>query len=155
MSIILIIGIVAGILGLFLVFAILKKIIKWMIILTTLLIMTLVGGYFFLTGDGSMTEEILPEEVQTEINGVRDGTNQKIQNKANAAKEAATQKVNEVTDKAVKTVGDGVKQAIEDGKKEASDQIKSALSGDKQDSSAQSTDDTTEENTPTETPPSE
>ena len=62
--------------------------------------MTLVGGYFFLTGDGSMTEEILPEEVQTEINAVRDGTNQKIQNKANAAKDAAKQKVNKFSLKA-------------------------------------------------------
>ena len=99
-----IIFLVAAMLGFFLVFAILKKIIKWMIILTTLLMMTLVGGWLFLSGDGSMTEQFLPENIQNEINTVRDNTNTTIKTKAEAVKDAATQKVNEATEKAVKKV---------------------------------------------------
>ena len=125
-----IVFIIAAILGLFLVFAIIKKIIKWMIILTTLIIMTLVGGFLFLSGDGSVTGEYLPDGIQNEINSVRDNTNQKIQDKANSVKEAATQKVNNATEKAVKTVEDGVKNAIESGTKEVKQQIQQTLGGD-------------------------
>lgn len=137
--------IIAAILGLFLVFAIIKKIIKWMIILTTLIIMTLVGGFLFLSGDGSMTEEYLPDNVQNEINNVRDNTNQKIQNKANSVKEAATQKVNDATEKAVKTVEQGVKNAIENGTQEAKEQLQNTLSGDKTSDDASNNGNATEE----------
>ena len=122
-----IIFLVAAILGFFLVFAILKKIIKWMIILTTLLMMTLVGGWLFLSGDGSMTEQFLPENVQNKINTVRDNTNTTIKTKAEAVKDAATQKVNEATEKAVKKVEDGVKSALENGTQNAKEQLNTVV----------------------------
>ena len=92
--------IIAALLGALVLFTLVKKLIKWMLIFATLLVLTLIGGYLFLSGDGSMTQEYLPEEVQQEVNTLRDNTNQAIQQKANETKEKAMNKANQVTEEA-------------------------------------------------------
>ena len=68
--------IVACLLGALVLFTLIKKLLKWMLIFATMLVLTLIGGYLFLSGDGSMTQEYLPEEVQQEVNTLRNNTNQ-------------------------------------------------------------------------------
>ena len=126
-----IIIIVCAILGLFIVFSILKKLIKWMLIFTSLLILTLIGGYFFITGDGSLTEDILPSEIQEEINTVRDNTNQKIKNKTNEVKDAAVEKASEATDKAVEAIQESVEESIKQSKERVEESISDTLNKDK------------------------
>ena len=122
-----IIIIVCAILGLFIVFSILKKLIKWILIFTSLLIVTVLGGYFFLTGDGSLTQDILPSEVQQEINTVRDSTNQKIKDKATEVKEAAVDKASETTDKAVQAIQDSVEESIKQSKERVEGSLSDTL----------------------------
>ena len=84
--------IIAALLGALVLFTLVKKLIKWMLIFATLLVLTLIGGYLLLSGDGSMTQEYLPDEVQQEVNTLRNNTNQAIQEKADETKEKAMNK---------------------------------------------------------------
>ena len=121
--------IVAGVLGALILFTLVKKLIKWMIIFATLLILTIIGGYLFLSGDGSMTEGVLPEEVQQEVNTLRSNTNQAIQEKATETKDKAMLKANQVTEEATKKMKEGIEQAVDESKKSIEKSVQEAFSG--------------------------
>ena len=121
--------IVACLLGALVLFTLLKKLIKWMLIFATLLVLTLVGGYLFLSGDGSMTEGYLPEEVQQEVNTLRNNTNQAIQQKATETKEKAMNKANQVTEEATNKMKEGIQKAVDESKKSIEKSVQEALSG--------------------------
>ena len=129
--------IVAGILGALVLFTLIKKLIKWMLIFGTMLVLTLVGGYLFLSGDGSMTQEYLPAPVQEEVNTLRNNTNQAIQQKANETKEKAMNKANQVREEATNKMKEGIQKAVDEGKKSIEKNVQEALTG------TQTTDDTT------------
>ena len=141
--------IVSCLLGALVLFTLLKKLIKWMLIFATMLVLTLIGGYLFLSGDGSMTEGYLPEEVQQEVNTLRNNTNQAIQQKATETKEKAMNKANQVTEEATNKMKEGIQKAVDESKKSIEKSVQEALSG------TQTTDDpnnqsTNGENTTTE-----
>lgn len=121
--------IVACLLGALVLFTLLKKLIKWMLIFATMLVLTLVGGYLFLSGDGSMTEGYLPEEVQQEVNTLRNNTNQAIQQKATETKEKAMNKANQVTEEATNKMKEGIQKAVDESKKSIEKSVQEALSG--------------------------
>ena len=118
-----IIIIVCAILGIFIVISILKKLVKWVLILTSLLILTLTGGYFFLTSDGSLTQEILPSMIQQEIDRVRNDTNQKIKDKTTEVKDAAVEKASETTEKAVQAIQESIDESIKQSKERVEESI--------------------------------
>ena len=134
--------IVATVLGVLILFTLVKKLIKWMIIFATLLILTLVGGYLFLSGDGSMTEGVLPQDLQQEVNTLRSNTNQAIQEKATETKDKAVLKANQVTEEATKKMKEGIEQAVDESKKSIEKSVQEAFSG--TDKSAENTDNDTE-----------
>lgn len=121
--------IVACLLGALVLFTLLKKLIKWMLIFATMLVLTLVGGYLFLSGDGSMTEGYLPEEVQQEVNTLRNNTNQAIQQKATETKEKAMNKANQVTEEATNKMKEGIQKAVDESKKSIEKSVQEALRG--------------------------
>ena len=121
--------IVACLLGALVLFTLVKNLIKWMLIFATMLVLTLIGGYLFLSGDGSMTEEYLPEEVQKEVNTLRNNTNLKIQQKADETKEKAMNKANQVTEDATNKMKEGIQKAVDESKKSLEKSVQEALSG--------------------------
>jgi ElaB/YqjD/DUF883 family membrane-anchored ribosome-binding protein len=121
--------IVVVILGALVLFTLVQKLIKWMLIFATLLVLTLAGGYLFLSGDGSMTEGYLPDEVQQEVNTLRDNTNQAIQQKANETKEKAMNKANQITEEATNKMKEGIEKAVDESKHSIEKSVKEALSG--------------------------
>ena len=121
--------IVAAILAGLVLFSLIQKLIKWMLIFATLLVLTLVGGYLFLSGDGSMTEEYLPEEVQQEVNTLRDNTNQKIKAKTEETKAKAQEQVNQIAEDATNKMKEGIEQAVEDSKQSIEQNVQEVLSG--------------------------
>lgn len=121
--------IVAGLLGALVLFTLVKKLIKWMLIFATMLVLTLIGGYLFLSGDGSMTEGVLPQEVQQEVNTLRSNTNQVIQNKATETKDKAVLKANQVTEEATKKMKEGIQNAVDESKKSIEKSVQEAFSG--------------------------
>jgi len=129
--------IVAAILAGLVLFSLIQKLIKWMLIFATLLVLTLVGGYLFLSGDGSMTEEYLPAEVQQEVNTLRDNTNQKIKTKAQETKAKAQEQVNQIAEDATNKMKEGIEQAVEDSKKSIEQNVQDALGGQKSDGSVE------------------
>ena len=142
--------IVAGVLGALVLFSLIKKLIKWMLIFTTLLILTLVGGYLFLSGDGSMTQEYLPEEVQKEVNTLRDNANQTIKTKADETKQRAIDKANQVTEEASQKMEAEIQKAVDASKKSIEKSVQDALNGTNQnnaenDQNTENTDATNEE----------
>ena len=124
--------IVACLLGALVLFTLVKKLIKWMLIFATMLVLTLVGGYLFLSGDGSMTEGYLPEEVQQEVNTLRNNTNQAIQDKTNETKEKAMNKANQVTEDATNKMKEGIQKAVDESKKSIEKSVQEALNGTEQ-----------------------
>ncbi len=124
--------IVACLLSALVLFTLVKKLIKWMLIFATMLVLTLVGGYLFLSGDGSMTEEYLPEEVQQEVNTLRNNTNQAIQDKTNETKEKAMNKANQVTEDATNKMKEGIQKAVDESKKSIEKSVQEALNGTEQ-----------------------
>ena len=153
MSIVLI---VAAIFAGLLLFSFIQKLIKWIFIFTTLLILTLIGGYLFLSGDGSMTEPYLPDEVQNEVNSLRDNTNAKIQSKTQEAKDAASQKAAEITEKAVQRMEEGIQTAVDESKKSIEKGVHEAWSGKSTEATTEeSKDNASTENIPTENTPTE
>lgn len=121
--------IVACLLGALVLFTLVKKLIKWMLIFGTMLVLTLIGGYLFLSGDGSMTQEYLPEEVQQEVNTLRNNTNQAIQDKTNETKEKAMNKASQVTEDATNKMKEGIQKAVDESKKSIEKSVQDALSG--------------------------
>ena len=121
--------IVACLLGALVLFTLVKKLIKWMLIFATMLVLTMIGGYLFLSGDGSMTEEYFPEEVQQEVNTLRNNTNQAIQQKANETKEKAINKANKVTEDATNKMKEGIQKAVDESKKSIEKSVQEAISG--------------------------
>ena len=121
--------IVAALLGALVLFTLVKKLIKWMLIFATLLILTLIGGYLFLSGDGSMTQDYLPEEIQQEVNTLRDNTNQTIKSKADETKQRAIDKANQVTEEATNKMKEGIQQAVDESKKSIEKSVQEALNG--------------------------
>ena len=143
--------IVAGILGALILFSIVKKLIKWMLIFATMFVLTLIGGYLFLAGDGSMTQEYLPEEVQQEVNTLRDNTNQTIKAKADETKQRAIDKANQVTEEATNKMKEGIQKAIDESKKSIEKSVQDALNGTETSKDTQSADDASaSEKTPNE-----
>ena len=124
--------IVACLLGALVLFTLVKKLIKWMLIFATMLVLTLIGGYLFLSGDGSMTEEYLPEEVQQEVNTIRNNTNQAIQQKADETKEKAMNKASQVTEDATNKMKEGIQKAVDESKKSIEKSVQEALNGTEQ-----------------------
>lgn len=124
--------IVACLLGALVLFTLVKKLIKWMLIFATMLVLTLIGGYLFLSGDGSMTEGYLPGEVQQEVNTLRDNTNQAIQQKTTETKEKAINKASQVTEDATNKVKEGIQKAVDESKQNIEKSVQNALSGTKQ-----------------------
>ena len=124
--------IVAALLAALVLFTLVKKLIKWMLIFATMLVLTLIGGYLFLSGDGSMTEGYLPEEVQQEVNTLRNNTNQAIQQKATETKEKAMNKANQVTEEATNKMKEGIQKAVDESKESIEKSVQEALSGTKQ-----------------------
>ena len=121
--------IVAAILGALVLFTLIKKLLKWMLIFATMLVLTLIGGYLFLSGDGSMTQDFLPEEVQQEVNSLRNNTNQAIQQKADETKEKAMNKASQVTEDATNKMKEGIQQAVDESKKSIEKSVQEALNG--------------------------
>ena len=142
--------IIAALLGALVLFTLIKKLIKWMLIFATLLVLTLIGGYLFLSGDGSMTEEYLPEEVQQEVNTLRDNTNQAIQQKADETKEKAMNKASQVTEEATNKMKEGIQQAVDESKKSIEKSVQEALSGTQTEAPSTDAGDAETENTVTE-----
>ena len=124
--------IVACLLGALVLFTLVKKLIKWMLIFATMLVLTLIGGYLFLSGDGSMTEEYLPNQVQQEVNTIRNNTNQAIQDKTNETKEKAMKKANQVTEDATNKMKEGIQKAVDQSKNSIEKSVQDALSGTEQ-----------------------
>jgi gas vesicle protein len=123
--------VVAGVLGALVLFSLIKKLIKWMLIFATMLVLTLIGGYLFLSGDGSMTQEYLLEEVQQEVNTLRDNTNQTIKTKADETKQRAMEKAGQVTEEATNKMKEGIQQAVDESKKSIEKSVQEALNGTK------------------------
>lgn len=121
--------VVAGVLGALVLFSLIKKLIKWMLIFTTLLVLTLVGGYLFLSGDGSMTQEYFPDEVQQEVNTLRNNTNQAIQEKASETKRKTMDKANQVTEEATHKMKAEIQKAVDTSKKSIEKSVQDALNG--------------------------
>lgn len=121
--------IVATVLGALVLFTLVKKLIKWMLIFATMLVITLIGGYLFLSGDGSMTQEYLPEEVQQEVNTLRNNTNQAIQQKADETKEKAMDKASQVTEEATNKMKEGIQKAVDESKKSIEKSVQEAING--------------------------
>ena len=121
--------IIAALLGALVLFTLVKKLIKWMLIFATLLVLTLIGGYLFLSGDGSMTQDYLPGEVQQEVNTLRNNTNQAIKEKADATKQRAMNKANQVTEEATNKMKEGIQQAVDESKKSIEKSVQEALNG--------------------------
>ena len=121
--------IVAGVLGALVLFTLIQKLIKWMLIFTTLLVVTLIGGYLFLSGDGSMTQEYLPEKIQQEVNTLRDNTNQTIKAKADETKQRAIDKANQVTEEATNKMKEGIQQAVDESKQSIEKSVQEAFNG--------------------------
>ena len=142
--------IIAALLGALVLFTLIKKLIKWMLIFATLLVLTLIGGYLFLSGDGSMTEEYLPEEVQQEVNTLRDNTNQTIKSKADETKQRALDKANQVTEEATNKMKEGIQQAVDESKKSIEKSVQEALNGTQTEAPSTDAGDTETENTATE-----
>lgn len=132
--------IVAGILSALVLFSIIKKLIKWILIFTTMLVLTLIGGYLFLSGDGSMTQEYLPEEVQQEVNTLRDNTNQTIKAKADETKQRAIDKASQVTEEATNKMKEGIQKAVDESKNSIEKSVQDALNGTETGAEAQSAD---------------
>ena len=139
--------IVACLLGALVLFTLIKKLLKWMLIFATMLVLTLIGGYLFLSGDGSMTQEYLPEEVQQEVNTLRNNTNQAIQQKADETKEKAMNKANQVTEDAANKMKEGIQKAVDESKKSIEKSVQEALNGTQTEAPS---DDAETENTATE-----
>ena len=139
--------IVVGILGALVLFSIVKKLIKWMLIFMTMLVLTLIGGYLFLSGDGSMTQEYLPAEVQQEVNTLRDNTNQTIKAKADETKQRAIDKANQVTEEATNKMKEGIQKAVDESKKSIEKSVQDALNGTETPEDAQSADGASEKTT--------
>jgi hypothetical protein len=110
--------IVAAVVGFFLVFSIIKKILKFIFISIALLITLAIVGYLFLTGDGSMTAPYLPEAQQEQINNVRNSANTTIQNKAQEATDAVKNSAVEMKNAAVESIEKTVEEGIEKGKEQ-------------------------------------
>ena len=142
--------IIAALLGALVLFTLVKKLIKWMLIFATLLVLTLIGGYLFLSGDGSMTQEYLPEEVQQEVNTLRDNTNQAIQQKANETKEKAMNKANQVTEEATNKMKEGIQRAVDESKKSIEKSVQETLNGTQTEAPSTEAGDAETENTTTE-----
>ena len=142
--------IIAALLGALVLFTLVKKLIKWMLIFATLLVLTLIGGYLFLSGDGSMTQEYLPEEVQQEVNTLRDNTNQAIQKKANETKEKAMNKANQVTEEATNKMKEGIQKAVDESKKSIEKSVQETLNGTQTEAPSTEAGDAETENTTTE-----
>ena len=142
--------IVACLLGALVLFTLVKKLIKWMLIFATMLVLTLVGGYLFLSGDGSMTEEYLPEEVQQEVNTLRNNTNQAIQQKTNETKEKAMNKASQVTEDATNKMKEGIQKAVDESKKSIEKSVQEALNGTQTEAPSTDAGDVEVENTATE-----
>lgn len=121
--------IVATVLSALILYSFIKKLMKWMVIFVTTLLVTLIGGYLFLSGDGSLTQEYLPEIVQDEVNTLRNNTNQAIQQKANETKEKAIDKATEVTEKASNQMKEGIQKAVDESKKSIEKSVHDALNG--------------------------
>ena len=108
----------AVIVGIFLIFAIITKILKFIFISIALLITLAIVGYLFLTGDGSMTEAYLPEAQQEQINAIRNNTNAAIQNKAQEATDAMKNSALDMTDAAVEKLEHTLEEGIDKSKKQ-------------------------------------
>ena len=142
--------IVACLLGALVLFTLVKKLIKWMLIFATMLVMTLIGGYLFLSGDGSMTENYLPSEVQQEVNTLRNNTNQAIQDKSNETKEKAMNKASQVTEDATNKMKEGIQKAVDESKKSIEKSVQEALNGTQTEAPSTDAGDAEVENTATE-----
>ena len=142
--------IVACLLGALVLFTLIKKLIKWMLIFATMLVLTLIGGYLFLSGDGSMTQEYLPEEVQQEVNTLRNNTNQAIQQKADETKEKAMNKASQVTEEATNKMKEGIQKAVDESKKSIEKSVQEALNGTQTEAPSTDAGDAETENTATE-----
>lgn len=142
--------VVAGVLGALVLFSLIKKLIKWMLIFATMLVLTLIGGYLFLSGDGSMTQEYLPEEVQQEVNTLRDNTNQTIKAKADETKQRAMEKAGQVTEEATNKMKEGIQQAVDESKKSIEKSVQEALNGTQTEAPSTDAGDAETENTETE-----
>lgn len=93
--------IIATALGCVVLFVVIKKIIKFMVAAIALILTAAVVGYLFLTGNGELTKDYLPETDQQKIETFRSQSKEKLKNKASQVKEKALQKAEEQLDQAV------------------------------------------------------
>jgi len=96
-----IILIVATVLGCFVLFVVIKKILKFLIAAIALILTAVVAGYLFLTGNGELTKDYLPETEQQKINAFRSQSKEALKEKAGQVKDAAIQKAEQQIENAV------------------------------------------------------
>ena len=115
-----------GLVFIFIVFSIIKKLIKFVVVGCILLMTLLLGGYFFLFGDGHISEEYLPEQAHENLQNIRNDARKKVEKKADEITDQAIKKVKTTTKDASKnikkTVSEGVETTIDTLKKTTSDE---------------------------------
>lgn len=97
----LVILIIATVIGCFILFVVIKKVLKFLVAALALIITAVIVGYLFLTGDGQLTKDYLPEAEQEKLEQFRSQSKETIKEKAGKVKETAVQKAEEQIDKAV------------------------------------------------------
>ena len=122
---------------------------KRILIFATLLVLTLIGGYLFLSGDGSMTKSIFRRS-STRVNTLRNNTNQAIQQKADETKEKAMNKASQVTEEATNKMKEGIQKAVDESKKSIEKSVQEALNGTQTEAPSTDAGDAETENTATE-----
>ena len=97
-----ILGVVFALLVLGVAYKLLKKIAKFMFYAFVLIAAVGAGAYFFFTGDGSVSEQILPEQAHQQLqdskNSVKQSAKSKVEQKAQEIEQKISNKVDEGVD---------------------------------------------------------
>ena len=127
-----VLGIAIGIVFIFIIVSLMKKIMKFVIWGSVILMVLSVGGYFFLFGDGQISQEYLPEQAHENFQNIRNDARNKVETKASELKEQAIEKASSTTQKATENIKSKVQEGVQQGVDAAINNIKKGPSEEKE-----------------------
>ena len=104
--------VIGGILAMFIVFFLIKKLIKLVFYSTLLLISTLIVGYFLFSGEEPVANQVLPEQEQQRLKELKSNAKEKLKERTEELKHSAVEKAEK-----------GVQVVVEETKKKIAEQL--------------------------------
>ena len=110
-----VLGVAIGVVLIFVIVSIIKKIMKSVIVGSAVLVALTIGGYFFLFGDGSVSQEYLPQQTHENLQNIRSDARDKVENKTDEIKNRAMNKMQQSTKEMSEKINTTVQESVQKG----------------------------------------